>query len=70
MTTARNHAAERLRFALDMHETGVALMRQNLRRRHPDWSEAQIDERLAEWLATRPGADFGDCPGAQRALER
>jgi len=70
MTTARNQDAERLRCALDMHEAGVALMRQNLRRRHPDASEAQIDERLAEWLATRPGAEFGDCPGPRRTLER
>jgi outer membrane biogenesis lipoprotein LolB len=54
---------EKLRAALELHEVGVALMRQNLRRRHPDESEDAIEERLADWLRTRPGAEHGDAAG-------
>lgn len=42
--------AERLRAALEMHELGVSLMRQNLRRCHPMAPEARIDADLARWL--------------------
>jgi hypothetical protein len=55
--------AERLRVALDLYEAGEQLMRQNLRRRHPDASEAEIAERLAAWLRERPGAEHGDAAG-------
>ena len=57
--------------AFDLHEAGVAMMRQTLRRRHPDYSEAQIGQLLRKWLCTRPGAELGDAPGRRRpaALE-
>ena len=32
----------------------MALQRQNIRRRHPDASEAEIDRRFEEWLCDRP----------------
>jgi hypothetical protein len=51
--------AQRLRTAFALFETGCDLMRQNLRRRHPGDSEAQIQARLEEWLR-RPG---GEHPG-------
>ena len=43
-------------------------MRQNLRRRHPEADEAEIERGLAAWLRHRPGAEHGDavgrpCPG-------
>lgn len=47
---------------MELFETGVAIMRQNLRRRFPKESEGEIDRRLTEWLRTRPGAEFGDAP--------
>jgi hypothetical protein len=56
-------AAARLRMALEMHEEGVRLMRQNLRRRHPDATEPAIDRLLGDWLSTRPGAEHGDAEG-------
>jgi hypothetical protein len=62
--------AERFRIAMDLFETGVDLMRQNLRREHPDESEAQIEERLRAWLHHRPGAEFGDCEGRRVAWPR
>jgi Rv0078B-related antitoxin len=50
-------AAERLRAALDMHELGVRLYRQRMRREHPRASEAEIDELVREWLAAPPADD-------------
>jgi hypothetical protein len=56
-------AGERLRLALDLFAAGEALMRQNLRRRFPAASEAEIEERLTAWLSDRPGAERGDAVG-------
>lgn len=53
----------RLLAAFELHRAGVALQRQNIRRQHPGWTEAQVDERLGEWLAERPGAEHGDADG-------
>ena len=55
--------AEKLRAALELHEVGVALMRQNLRRRNPNASAADIEELLLAWVRTRPGAEHGDAVG-------
>lgn len=55
--------AEKLRAALELHDVGVELMRQNLRRRHPDASDEEIDDMLTDWLRTRPGAEHGDAAG-------
>jgi Rv0078B-related antitoxin len=48
---------------LDLFQTGVDLMRQNLRRRHPDATEHDIEQLLRQWLLERPGAEAGDCQG-------
>jgi hypothetical protein len=45
---------------LDLFETGVALVRQNLRRRHPEAGTEDIERLLGEWLQQRPGAESGD----------
>ena len=55
--------AEKFRAALELHEAGVAVMRQNLRRRNPGASDAEIDELLSAWMRTRPGAEHGDAVG-------
>lgn len=52
--------AEAFRTTLDLFDAGVALQRQNLRRRHPGASDEEIDRRLGQWLRDRPGAAFGD----------
>lgn len=52
-----------LTVALDLFETGVALMRQNLRRQFPGAEAQEIDHRLQDWLRHRPGAELGDAPG-------
>ena len=54
---------ENLWLAFELHEAGVALKRQNLRRRMPHASEEQIDAHLASWLRERPGAELGDAEG-------
>jgi hypothetical protein len=59
--------AARLRAALALFDDGVALMRQNLRRAHPDASEDEIERRLRTWLRDRPGAEHGD--GVGRPVE-
>ena len=60
--------AERLRVALDLFEAGTVMMRQTLRRRHPDATSAHIDALLMAWLEDRPGAPHGDGHGTRRPL--
>lgn len=50
--------------ALDLFETGRAIMRQNLRRRHPDASNDEIDALLIVWLTARPS--LADVEGFRR----
>lgn len=61
--TERQLVMARFRLAVELHEAGVAMMRQNLRRRYPSDSEQEIDARLEAWLMERPGAEHGDCDG-------
>lgn len=58
-----HEAAVRLRAALELFDDGVAMMRLNLRRAHPDASEDEIERRLRQWLRHRPGAEHGDAAG-------
>ena len=51
------------RTTLDLFQTGVDLMRQNIRRRHPEAPDEDVERLLYEWLLARPGAEAGDCPG-------
>jgi hypothetical protein len=60
---------EKLRLALDMFDTGVDLMRQRLRREHPELDLAAIERLVEEWLSTRPGAEHGDGVGIPRRPE-
>ena len=57
-------SAERtFRLTLDLIDTGIDLMRQNLRRTDPDADHEEIERRLRAWIRERPGAEHGDCPG-------
>ena len=58
--------ADRLRLAFDLHEAGVALQRQRLRRLHPDLDEEAIALELQAWL--RREGEPGDAPGPVRPL--
>ena len=55
--------ADAFRTTLDLFETGLGLMRQNLRRTHPESADEEIEQLLHDWLLQRPGAESGDCPG-------
>jgi Rv0078B-related antitoxin len=61
--TKEEIASARLRTAFDLFTAGERMMRQNLRRRHPDASAAEIEEMLWKWLMQRPGAEYGDGVG-------
>ena len=46
--------AERMRSALEMHELGVQLYRQRMRREYPEASRAEIDGLVRGWLTAPP----------------
>ncbi len=54
---------ERMRLTFDLCQTAEAMMRQNLRRRHPALGAEEIEKLMDEWRLTRPGAEHGDGPG-------
>lgn len=56
-------ASDAFRTTLDLFSTGLDLMRQNLRRDHPQADDDEIDRRLRQWLHERPGAVSGDGEG-------
>ena len=60
---AQDSVAYAFQMTLDLFETGVDLMRQNLRRSRPEANDAEIERLLGEWLLDRPGAESGDCAG-------
>lgn len=53
----------RFREAAQLHDVGVALMRKNLVRRHPELDDEGIDGLLLAWLLDRPP----DAPGTTRS---
>jgi len=63
MPAPRLSIAEAFRTTLDLFDTGLGLMRQNLRRNLPEAGDEEIDRLLRAWLRDRPGAEAGDCPG-------
>ncbi|HUC26311.1 MAG TPA: hypothetical protein VMA73_26715 [Streptosporangiaceae bacterium] len=54
--TGRGPAPEgaRVKAALDMHELGVKLYRQRMRREHPQASTSEINAMVRAWLAEPP----------------
>ena len=42
--------AGRFLLAFEMADFGIALMRENLRRRFPNATDAELGERLATWM--------------------
>jgi len=51
-------------------DAGIALMRQNIRRRHPGQSEAEIDALLSAWMRRSDDPVPGDTAGAVRVRTR
>jgi hypothetical protein len=48
----------------DLLDAGIALMRQNIRRRHPAQTEAEVDAMLSAWLRRADDSMPGDTAGA------
>lgn len=64
MPSERNRrAAERFQTALALYELAEEMLRQKVRREHPEASEEEIEQHVVEWRLHRPGAEFGDGPG-------
>ena len=67
MTDVSDDSAEamalRLRTALDLYSLGESIRRAQLRREHPDATDAEIETLLVAWLEERPGAEHGDSWG-------
>jgi hypothetical protein len=55
--------AEAFEVTLELHSTGLDVMRQNLRRLHMGADRETADRLLNDWLRERAGARFGDCVG-------
>lgn len=66
MGTADLSPEEKLSLAFELFESGIDIMRQNLRRRYPAEAPDEIEARLEIWLRTRPGAEHGDAAGPPR----
>lgn len=43
--------ATNLRQALELMELGFAMQRQSLRRRHPDWTDKEVEEAFLHWVS-------------------
>lgn len=63
MATRDELVVQRFKTALDLFELGEAMLRQRLRRKFPQASEADIDTQVQAWLERRPGAEHGDGVG-------
>lgn len=60
--------AERLREALDMHELGVAIYRERMRREHPGASAGEVEALIRDWIrAPSPGYHW---PALQEGCDR
>jgi hypothetical protein len=62
--------AERFALALDLYETGEAMLRQRLRRESPSATDAELEQAIRSWLSRRPGAESGDAEGLARSWPR
>ncbi len=50
----------RAQTTFDLCEAAAQIMRQNIRRRHPELREPEVEERLAEWFLSRQkGQSYG-----------
>jgi hypothetical protein len=53
-------AAERLRFALELFDDAVDMLRLRLRRDRPGATDEEIEAAVEAWIVHRPGAEHGD----------
>jgi len=60
----------RMRRFFELNEMAEAIMRQNLRRRYPDATPAEIEKHVLAWLSDRPGAPIADAGGPSFRVRR
>jgi len=48
---------------LELHDLGERMLRQRLRREHPQITDPDLDDAVRTWLRERPGAEYGDAAG-------
>ena len=51
-------------------DSGIALMRQNIKRQHPEFTDEQVDEKLSAWLYRTEDDVPGDTAGAVHVRSR
>ena len=67
MSIPQARVQDQFRTAVELHEFGVAMMRQRFSRANPDWGPELVEELVLKWLHT-PKADS---PGeVERTLGR
>jgi hypothetical protein len=49
--------------AFELSDLAETMLRQTLRRKHPEAGEDRIEAMVLEWRLRRPGAEYGDCEG-------
>ena len=54
MTVSQKTLRTRFLQALEMADMGFFMMRENLRRRFPKASDAELNAKFSEWITTRP----------------
>jgi hypothetical protein len=62
-STDASQARERFGLALDLFDLAERMLRQRLRRKHPEATDADVDVMIGGWLEHRPGAEHGDGEG-------
>ena len=62
-----DEVAARVRTVLELFDVAEGMVRQRLRREHPELSEVEVEERVLAWVRERPGAEHGDAVGRPRA---
>lgn len=48
----------RMKMAFELYETAEAMMRHRIRRQHPELTEEEVEERVVEWLMSRPQESY------------
>ncbi len=59
----------RAEMTFDLSETAEQIMRENIRRRHPELSRAEVENRFVEWLRRRTRDDSYGRPSAKWAAK-
>ena len=54
MEPARETPADRLRLAFDLIDFAERMLRQRLRRDHPQWTDDQVERSIDAWYLDQP----------------